>query len=261
MHNPESISILGSGWLGLPLAKHFAERGFSVKASTRSADRMSAIQATGAEGYLVDIDQASDWSGFLDAPILIVNITSKNIEGFARLIHAIAKSPIEKLIFVSSTSVYPNTNTVVCEDEHAENEQSPLFQIETMFRNSTQFQTTIIRFAGLFGYSRHPGRFFAERPIPQPDAPVNLIHRDDCINVIDGIIRQNKWNEVFNACAVTHPGKGEFYTHARSRMGLPPPVMGSSEQTSFKIVSNEKIRRALGYEFIHADLMNCHFDD
>ena len=251
----KTISILGSGWLGLPLAKHFVDQGYRVKASTRSAERISIIEENGAQCFIVDIDQESDIDDFLEANILVVNITSKNIEGFAILIKAIEKSPIKKVIFVSSTSVYQNTNQMVSEADGVENELSPLFQIENLFRNSTQFETSIIRFAGLFGYSRHPGRFFAERPIPQPDAPVNLIHRDDCINIIDCIIAQEQWNEVFNACADTHPSKREFYSHAREMMGLPAPLIGDPGRVGFKMISNEKVKQALNYAFIHADLM------
>ncbi len=144
---------------------------------------------------------------------------------------------------------------MVSEDDGAENALSPLYQIENLFFNNTNFQATIIRFAGLFGYSRHPGRFFGERPIPQPDAPVNLIHRDDCINIIDRIIEQGKWSEVFNACADTHPSKREFYSHARKMMGLPEPAMGGPGQPAFKMINNEKVKHALDYAFIHEDLM------
>ena len=251
----KTISILGRGWLGLPLAKHFVERGYYVKASTRSADRTEKIEESGAQCFIVDIDQGSDVEGFLDANILIVNITSKSIEGFSRLIQVVEKSSIKKVIFVSSTSVYRNTNQIISEVDGAENELSPLFQIENLFRNNTQFETTVIRFAGLFGYSRHPGRFFAQRPIPQSDAPVNLIHRDDCINIIDRVVEQEQWNQVFNACADTHPSKREFYSHTREMMGLPAPAMGDSGEVDFKIICNQKVKQALSYTFIHGDLM------
>jgi nucleoside-diphosphate-sugar epimerase len=253
--NKKTISILGSGWLGLPLAKHFVDQGYRVKASTRSVDRMPEIEAVGAKPYIVDIDQDTSFSDFFGSELLIVNITSKNIDAFKRLVKEAERSLTSNVLFVSSTSVYQNTNKMVSENDGAENLQSSLYQIENLFQNNTQFETTVIRFAGLFGYSRHPGRFFAERPIPQPDTPVNLIHRDDCINIIDRIVEQEKWNEVFNACADTHPSKGEFYSHAREMMGMPAPVMADSGQAGFKMISNEKVKQALNYAFIHADLM------
>lgn len=252
----KSISILGSGWLGLPLADHLVQQGHTVKASTRSIERSKDIEAIGAKSFVVDIDGPLAETGeFLDADILLVNITSKNSEGFHRLINEIEKSQVRKVIFVSSTSVYKNTNGVVSEDTGSENQTSPLYLIENLFLSNKSFNTTVIRFAGLIGFNRHPGRFFGERKIPQPDAPVNLIHRDDCIAIIDSIIKQDLWGEVFNACADTHPSKREFYSNARQSLGLPVPEFEESADSGYKIVSNEKIKQAPGYRFIHADLL------
>ena len=41
------ISILGCGWLGLPLAKALIENGFSVKGSTTSTDKLTALENAG----------------------------------------------------------------------------------------------------------------------------------------------------------------------------------------------------------------------
>ena len=251
----KTISILGSGWLGLPLAQLFFQQGFRVKASTRAVGKMAEIESSGAKAFIVDIDQDNDISAFLDADILVVNITSKSIESFKHLIQKVEGSSISCVLFVSSTSVYQNTNKVVMETDGAENEMSPLFQIENLFRINAHFETTIIRFAGLFDSRRHPGRFFVNKPIPQPKAAVNLIHLEDCLNIIDRIVVQGVWNEVFNACADTHPSKREFYCYAGSLLGLPEPAVGDSVQTDFKIISNEKIKRSLSYEFTHGDLM------
>jgi len=252
----KTISILGSGWLGLPLAEHFIEQGYPVKASTRSSERRQAIEASGAKSFIVDIDQPlADTGNFFDADILLVNITSKNIEGFHRLINEIEKSLIRKVIYVSSTSVYQNTNSIVTEGGKAENEANPFYQIENLFRSNKSFQTTVIRFAGLIGYNRHPGRFFGERKIPNPDAPVNLIHRDDCIAIINGIVKQGIWAEVLNACADTHPSKREFYSYARQSLGLALPEFEKPGEAEYKIINNEKVKQALGYRFIHADLL------
>lgn len=252
----KTISILGSGWLGLPLAKHLVQQGYEVKASTRTAKRFEAIKACAVIPFVVDIENlAGDIEIFLQADILIINITSKNIAAYKTLVSKIETSPVTKIIFVSSTSVYRNTNSMVTESDGAEDRDSPIFQIEYLFSSKQSFQTTIVRFAGLIGYDRHPGRFFGERKVPQPDTPVNLIHRDDCINILDNIIQQGIWGEVLNACTNTHPSKREFYSHARQVLGLPAPEFEESTDARFKIISNEKIRRVLGYRFIHADLL------
>jgi nucleoside-diphosphate-sugar epimerase len=118
------------------------------------------------------------------------------------------KAEVRKVLFVSSISVYENRNKTISESNCEESKLNPLSAIEDMFRESNKFQTTIVRFGGLIGYSRNPGRFFSHgRPILDPDSYVNLIHRDDCINIICQIVEQDIWDEDFNCCADTHPTK------------------------------------------------------
>ncbi len=252
----KTISILGSGWLGLPLAEQLLKRGHPVKASTRSQQRLTAIEAVNAKPYIVDIDRLrEDIQEFLSTDILIVNITSKNIASYKSFIDQIECSSTKQVIFVSSTSVYKNTNRIISESDDAVDRDNPLFQIENLFRSSQRFQTTIIRLAGLIGYSRHPGRFFGERKIPQPEAPVNLIHRDDCINILAKTIQLEIWGEVFNACADTHPSKREYYSQARQNLGLAVPEFEEPTEQAYKIISSEKIKHTLSYRFKYADLL------
>jgi NAD dependent epimerase/dehydratase family enzyme len=107
----------------------------------------------------------------------------------------------------------------------------------------------------LIGYNRNPGEFFTKgKLVHNPDSYVNLIHRDDCIGIISQIVEQEVWGEVFNCCADTHPTKREFYTQAAKSTGVPPPEFVNSDSDSFKIISNQKVKQVLNYEFLHADL-------
>ena len=133
------ISILGSGWLGLPLAQHLILMGHHVKASTTSENRLPELSSIKVEPFLVDIEQlSSDLQTFLQANILIINIPSKNIEGFIELLKEIENSEIEKVLFVSSTSVYENKNKTISESDGEESTQSPLLTIENLFRSSNK---------------------------------------------------------------------------------------------------------------------------
>lgn len=242
------------------MAEHFITQGYQVHASTRSIDRLPELKRIKAEAFIVDIDNLGDISQFLQAERLIINITCKNLTSFAQLIRQIEQSTIKKVLLVSSTSVYDNLNTVVTEDQGAELEDSPLWQIEQLFRHNAHFSTTVVRFSGLVGYSRHPGRFFRSgKVVEQPDAPVNLIHRDDCIGIISAIIEQGVWGEVFNGCAATHPSKREFYTHARKLLNLPAPEFAQTSEPAYKIVSHAKVQQVLNYQFMHPDLMSIVF--
>ena len=258
----KTISILGSGWLGLPLAQCFASRAYPLKLSTTSADRLPVLAALPAEAFIVDIEKPlHDIDAFLHSDCLIVNITSKDIQGFERLAAKVETSGIGSVLFVSSTSVYPNNGELVSEAAGNELLDHPLVRIENRFRQGSGFRTTVVRFAGLIGGARHPGRFFRDgKTVKNPDARVNLIHRDDCIDILERIVVDGIWGETFNACADTHPRKREFYTRAAEMAGAPVPAFEDGEGASDKVVDNRKLKRVLGYAFRHPDPMAIRFD-
>ena len=185
------ISVLGCGWLGKPLAISLIEAEFSVKGSTTSEEKIADLESQKIESYIVNISDAEEYEGFLQSNILIIAVTSKDIDAFKNLITQIQKSPIQKVIFISSTSVYGMENKVMTEEDAVL--KKPLTEIENLFRENTFFETTIIRFSGLLGGNRHPANWFKNgRKIPQPKGFVNMIHQEDCIKIIHEIIEQQK---------------------------------------------------------------------
>ena len=257
----KKISVLGSGWLGFPLSEKLINCGNSVKASTTSQNRFEELLSIKAEPFLIDINCLSqNINKFLESEILIINIPSKNVEGFKKLLIELKLSQIEKVIFISSTSVYENSNKTIFESDNLESSTNPLVLIENLFKNCNQFKTTILRFGGLIGYNRHPGKFFGSSGfIPNPGSFVNLIHCDDCIEIINQIIRQEVWAETFNCCADTHPTRREFYTKAVESCGLASPRFIDSDTNTFKIISNLKVKSVLNYKFLHPDLLKIDF--
>ncbi|MFQ5480854.1 MAG: SDR family NAD(P)-dependent oxidoreductase [Thermodesulfobacteriota bacterium] len=258
----KSISILGSGWLGFPLSEHFVSIGYHVNASTRSEGRIPELTSIKVHPFIIDVDILSpDIKEFLQADILIINVPSKNIDGFSNLIKEIENSKIDKVLFVSSTSVYENKNKTISESDGEESKLSPLLIIENLFRKSGKFKTTIVRFGGLIGGNRNPGKLFSrKRLVKNPDSYLNLIHRDDCINIISRIIEAEVWGEIFNCCADTHPTRRELYTQAAKTIRGVTPRFADSGLKSFKIISNKKVKQFLNYEFLHPDLMKIKFE-
>lgn len=255
----KTVSILGCGWLGEPLAEYLIKKGYSVKGSTTSVDKISTLTAKGIDTYLVQINNlGNEFLSFLNSEILIVNIPSKDIDGFKSMIAFLRKSPIKKVIFISSTSVYNDTNAIIFEHTLDSFSDSPLLEIEQLFKSVENWDTTIVRFGGLFGYSRKPGNFFGSGSVvSQPDAYVNMIHRDDCIEIIYQILEQEQWNETFNACADLHPTKRIFYSKATEIVGKTAPKFKEGEELSFKIISNDKIKKCLNYQFKHMDILKA----
>lgn len=248
----ENVSILGCGWLGKELAISLINKGCTVKGSTTSEEKVGDLKSVGVQPFLVDISKENELTAFLNSEVLVIAITSKSRDDFKRLISEIEKSTIKKVVFISSTSVYPSLNKVMTEEDEAV--VSPLASIEKLFINNTNFKTTIIRFAGLFGGNRHPGNWFSDKKVPNPNGFVNMIHREDCIAIIEKIIENNIYREVFNACSSHHPTRKEFYINARKSLGKSLPEFDNTT-AAYKIISSDKLIKQLNYQFKHDDLL------
>ena len=253
--NQYDISILGCGWLGKPLAEHFIKNGKKVNGTTTSPTKIASLNKLKINSFVIDINKRNnDFKSFLKAKLLVISIPSKIIEDFEYLISEIEKSTIKKIIFISSTSVYPLNNSITTEDSPIN--KTALSKIERLFRVNTYFKTTIIRFGGLIGYDRKPGRFFKkEIIIDRPKGFINLIHRDDCIQIINRIITNNIWEETLNACTDSHPTRRDFYTREFLKEGRKTPLFNELSNNSYKIIDSNRLKLLLNYRFKYANLM------
>ena len=271
----KQISILGCGWLGLPLAKALLEKGFLVKGSTTSEEKILVLKTAGIIPHIIKLPlasgaQAMDFEKtetdlFLaNSEILILDIPPKlrgdSQEDFVwkitSLLPFIEKSTITKVLFVSSTSVYadggltmPSITEATMPNPETESGKQ-LLAVEKLLQDNTHFQSTIVRFGGLIGNDRHPIKFLAGRKNTEnPDAPINLIHQEDCIGIIKKIIETNSWNETFNAVAPYHPTRKEYYTQKAILLNLPLPEFDETKTSVGKTISRSKIETVLGYGF------------
>jgi nucleoside-diphosphate-sugar epimerase len=257
-----TVSILGCGWLGEPLGKYLSGKRFVVKGSVTSSEKFNQLRLSGILPYRVVL---SEWSvevddrSFFDTDVLIVAIPPRRIERIehvfpaqiAQLIPIILKNEIRKVIFISSTSVYPEQFQTVTEDDvpfpDKENGKACLLA-ENVLKIQTDFKTTVIRFGGLIGADRNPARFLLKSMAPLANVPVNLIHQDDCIGIITAIIEHDLWGETLNACCPEHPLKKDFYGKAARISGLPEPLFYDQAE-AYKIVDSSKLKRLLKYKF------------
>ena len=279
----KKISILGCGWLGLPLAKAILKKEFQVNGSTTSVEKLSLLEKEGINPFLVDIPVSLD-EGKLDhkdfsdsittflqgSEILIIDIPPKLrgdtaaaiektfVKKIANLIPFIEKSTVENVLFVSSTSVYGEGQLTVTESTKPQPDTESgkqLVETEQLLQNNTNFNTTSIRFGGLIGADRQPGKHLAGREnLENPDAVVNLIHQEDCIGIILKIIATNSWNETFNAVSSFHPIREKYYTQKAAELNLDLPKFDHSKPSSRKLIENDKVINLLKYTFTKPNL-------
>jgi nucleoside-diphosphate-sugar epimerase len=257
-----TVSILGCGWYGLELGKALVNKWTKVKGSTTSAGKLSVLSASGIEPYLINLSPAAEViaPAFFECDVLLISIPPKARAGegaeylvkIERLIALIKNYQIKQAVLISSTGVYGDSNTEVTEAD-APNPDSEsgkiLLAAEELLKQQPDFTTTVIRFAGLIGPGRDPGRFFAGKAdVPNGEAPVNIIHLTDCIGISCEILEKQAFGYTYNAVSSSHPTRVNFYTQAAVASGLEPPHF-IEEKESWKIVSGANVANVLGYEY------------
>ncbi|CAM4058851.1 SDR family NAD(P)-dependent oxidoreductase [Flavobacterium weaverense] len=277
------ISILGCGWLGMPLAEALLDKGLQINGSTTTVEKLSLLQSENINPFLIDIPSiidegsleminfSSSMNSFLHgSETLIIDIPPKLrsasvpadektfVKKIAALIPFIIKSTVQNVLFVSSTSVYGENQGTVDESTIPEPETESgkqLLECESLLKSNSNFKTTILRFGGLIGFDRQPGKYLAGREnLENPESPVNLIHQKDCIGIILKIIESDYWNETFNAVSPFHPSRESYYSQKAADLNLPLPKFDHSKPSVGKLIENNKIINLLKYTFTEPNL-------
>lgn len=267
------ISVLGCGWLGFPLAERLLSLEHIVKGSTTTEGKLGVLQQSGIDAYLLQLpDSISDEKidDFWNCDILFLNIPPgrrnpdveeefpKNVE---KVLAKAKEHKISWIIFASSTSVYPKFGGITTEEEAKQGEAArasgeAILKAEELLKNS-DIDYTILRFGGLYGYDRHPVKYLSGKTdLDEGLRPVNLVHQLDCVNIVTEIINQKKRNEIYNVVSDGHPPRQEFYKCAAKHFELPPPTFKEDKNTGYRIVSNEKLKNDLYYEFNYPNPMD-----
>ncbi len=257
-----NISILGCGWLGLPLGAELASRGYNVRGSVTHAEKLGVLAEAGIEGYRLELSPTltGNAEGFFDADALVITLPpgrrKPDVETRypAQIAAILAATPeTTQVIFTGSTSVYPDLGRTVTEADAGGNISASgraILAAETLLRRRN---ATVLRLAGLYGYDRQPGRRLAGRDVSGGSAPVNLVHQDDVLNVLLAVIERGVRGVTLNVCAPQHPTRREVYTRQAERLGLAPPHFVEPHLQGYKRVSSEALGTHLGFGFRYPD--------
>lgn len=248
---------MGCGWLGLPLAKDLISDGYLVKGTTTSLDKLKTLKTQGIAPYQIALSEKEikgKIANFLESiTYLIINVPpglrgkgvkESYIKKMQLLLEAIKKTGVKHIIFVSSTSVYGDITGDVNEEtipQPISESGKQLLATENLFKQDSTLKTTIIRFAGLIGPKRHPINILStKKNLSDGNAPVNLIHLNDCIDIIKNVILENQWGQIFNGVHPEHPTKQEYYTKIALERGIKPPDYQIVDSKNYKKITTCK---------------------
>lgn len=267
-----TVSILGCGWLGLSLAERLVADGYAVKGSTSTPEKIKLLDQKGIAPYLITLSPQpdGDLTNFLQTDTLIIDIPPKagkygdafHPQQIQVIADAVQQASVRWVIYISSTSVYPECSCIVTEADVTVpvelagpgESASPLIAAEQLINQlAPARQITVLRCAGLMGYDRIPGKYVTGRTVDSGSVPVNYIHRDDAVGLIAAVIA-GKLSGTFNVVAPLHPTREAVYRESCAQFGYVLPLfVDPLTPIPFKVVSGEKLAGQLAYSFLHPD--------
>ncbi|EGQ8034488.1 NAD(P)H-binding protein [Vibrio parahaemolyticus] len=261
--------IVGAGWLGTPLAQALLVEGHDVVITRRSQARLDERPSTIANAALLDLNDENA------AQKLDEIIQSNHIErivgafppGFRRgsgreytqqwstLVKAAKQHAIEKLVMISSTTVYPNLPTEMKEESaslalaqthpnFSDNAKIMLEAEQSVIDSGINY--AILRCSGLIGPDRHPARFAMRLKQVSRKAPANMLHQSDAVAVAQFAL-DHLSNQIINVTTPHTVSKAEFYQAAITKSGAEISLPPVTEDADKRILADKLV--SLGYQF------------
>jgi nucleoside-diphosphate-sugar epimerase len=244
----KKFTILGTGWLGFELAKRFKST-YKIIVSSRNEEKLKMYEDEGFSPYILNEYNLKSLDQLLDTDYLFINFPPSKFDdylGFLNKIYSHKKiKDIEKIIFISSTSIYPNIEGCFDEDFKIKDSSSKIvFDAENLISSKSDI---IFRVSGLVGGNRISGKRLSNKIVEYPKSLINFVHRNDVINATEFAI-ENDLKGIFNLSSPEHPTKEKLYTFNSIKYNFESPVFLNNKEFLNRLINGSKIEE-LGFSY------------
>ncbi|MGE9296799.1 MAG: NAD-dependent epimerase/dehydratase family protein [Puniceicoccales bacterium] len=279
----KSALILGCGYVGTAVGRYLTERGATVTALTRNADRIAEAKEWAASAVACDLD-SRDWHSQVDArQDYVLNCVSSaggGLDGYRKsyvggmesILEWAAQADIGTFAYTSATSVYPHSDGSLVTEEDVPSDLTAsgalLRESEVLVESASGAwqRAFILRLGAIYGPTRHHLLDALKRgqtTFPgEADFYLNYIHLDDILSATIAAFSAGASHTggAFNVIDGAYPTKREVVEWLAEQIGVEKPVFDPGQQTARaanrtnpvgqmpnRRVSNEKLRRELGW--------------
>jgi nucleoside-diphosphate-sugar epimerase len=249
------VLIAGCGYVGSAAARLLAEEHWEVIGWSRSEQSAERSGESAISLSAVDITDLETVRRNSFPANVVVHCASSGADSYLRVYRDGAANlaacfPNARIIFTSSTSVYPQHDGSSVTEESAAEPDSENAQILRQAEKIVLAKDGIVlRVAGIYG----PGRSFLLRSVMNgtavmSDRFVNQVHRDDVASAISFLARCRTLDHprIFNVVDDTPAPRVEILDWLSERLGIPlsnsAPFPKAKRGRSNKRVSNAKLR-------------------
>ena len=262
------IAIIGGGWLGAPLAHYLETIGHKVFVSRTSQVGVQKLKSDHLDAFKLDLalEDESDLAIKLSAlsPNILIGCFppgfrkgkgTEYADYWYKLTQAAKQAQVERVVMVSSTTVYPSSSDEMVEsaadlqkalhsEQFSENAKIMLTAEQGLIESGLSYG--IVRCSGLVGPDRHPSRFVSMLKQISTLAPANMLHLTDAIGAISFVAFLDK-SVTVNATTPNTTNKAEFYQAALKSVCSDIPFPPTIQQPDKRILSDKLI--GFGYKF------------
>lgn len=248
----KTVSIIGYGWLGKLLADHFYENRYSIRASTTTALKLLDMHEKGYEAHLVNLENGiENENPLLESSIHIMCLPPSKIKGdySSTVFNYIGKlKQDDKVIFISSTSVYPEQSGHYTEESPTREGKISAAEKEIERNHANHL---ILRCSGLFGKHRDPGNFLSGKTgLTGSDSTVNLVHGADVCEKAFALIEKDA-RGAFNLSLEGPYPKKILYEKACAKIGNVLPQFDKDTLSVHRHILTNKAETLTGSGFQH----------
>ncbi len=255
---PRKTLIIGCGYVGLPLAEELQARGHAITAWVRS-DATAATLAPHRFSRVIagNVAEESAWSDAGADFDLAIHCASSGKGGEAAYEDVFLRGaqylvrhlPQARKIFVSSTSVYGQTQgEIVSEESPAQPGTKTGVILRAAEGHILDAGGTVVRSSGIYGPGR--GVLFAKfqrgEAVIEGDGArwMNQIHQRDLVRALLHLIDHGAPGEIYNATDDTPVTQHDYYAWCAEFLGKPLPPFGPVNTQRKRGLTNKRVSNA-----------------
>ena len=264
------VAIIGCGYVGSAVAKHWQQQGLDVLVTTTREERVAELSEIASQVEVLKAEECDRLKAVLsDRQIVLLCIASKRGASYAdtylntakNLASVLSETSVEQLIYTSSCSVYGQHNgawvtelmpPMPVTDNGKIIEQTEATLLSTA---SPQRKICILRLGGIYGPGRTLEKIYSRaagttRPGKGEEA-TNWVHLSDIVNGIDWA-KEKQLSGIYNLVQEEVPTVRSLIDRVCNVHDLAPVNWDESQPSTRKNVrvSNAKIK-GTGYGFSH----------
>ena len=259
-----TIFIFGLGYVGRPLGHLLASRGWHIRGTTRTPERLAAEVDAGWQVYrfaddvpLTDPEEALHGVDAVLSTITAIGGSDPVLDAHGDVLSGFTGWSG----YVSATSVYPDRPDGFCYEDTPTDPATKRGRARVIAEARWQelLGTELFRAAGIYGPGRSPFdslRDGTARIIEHRGQLFNRIHVDDICRVIIAAMNRPRRGRIVNLADEKPAAQGDVVRHAAGLLGVSPPEPQSLEEADLSAMARSFYvsRRRVGSKVIGPEL-------